>query len=84
MADKKATTYIALIGFSVKGERVAMGDKCPSFDAELTQQLVNMKRMAKEGSDEAKAVIATAKANKERYEADRKAAEAKGRLPGTK
>lgn len=85
MAKKKSedkATYICLIGFSAKGKIAKEGEPCPEFDAETTRQLLAMKRMAPEGSDEANALIERLTARNKRAEADKKAAEKAGRLPG--
>lgn len=75
----KKESYIALVGFAVKGKAVRAGDECPAYSKEDTKQLLAMRRMAPADSDEAKVVLERI----ERAEKDRKAAEKAGRLPGT-
>lgn len=82
--EKKSTTYTALTGFAVKGKVTAAGEECPAFDKDTTGQLLAMRRMAPSDSDEAKEVVKRIKERDARAEKDRKAAEAKARLPGAK
>ncbi len=87
MAEKKAkvVTYTALIGFSAGAKNVyKVGQTGIELEARLAKQLVAMKRIALDGSDEATEVVERLKARNERAEKARKAAEAAGRLPGAK
>lgn len=81
----KTKKYTALCGFSIKaGEVYEIAKTGIEFDDKRAAQLTAMGRIAEDDSDEAKAVVERVKARNDRAEKDRKAAEAKGRLPGAK
>ena len=78
------TEYGAMVGFSVGGKSHEVGKPCPDFDADTTRKLVGMKRIAPVDSEEFQALCKRIEERIARAEKDRKANEAKGKLPGAK